>query len=482
MPCRLKLASANTHDPSLMRTFQISWPRSRWGGAGVSSIAGPQAAHSGMDKVAFVSHRSSSRLLRDRRRATLLKLQHRIGSFLKVKQAATFQSVRGQGSAASLYMDALSLILAMSNLKTAVFFEKWKRPPYASIAGRPRDPFPIPPIQTWPANIALKGLDATVCLDVCNMCLGALNFLNAGLKNAFLQVAVKEGLPTRAQVSAQQHVGRKVVRRLTRLSSVLADSLHKQGSFGKCEEAALPQYEEIRSDKVDLPDVAASCDPNRLISSELSAQIVNARSIFPNRICASPASVQPNKRSEYIKLTIRELACGKLRLCREVQWPSELSAMATAPPKPRRLANPSSFLDLQLEDGERILFSKCDASTFFDTLQVPEPLQTYLGQPAVSVNELLAHGMTRNAIIAACDGGFSDDDAMLHPVHAVWPMGFSWSSAVAQYTTLATCMAAGISEDNILSPEHDVPELQDELCLIATDDTVHKSYTGASGP
>lgn len=56
-------------------------------------------------------------------------------------------------------------------------------------------------------------------------------------------------------------------------------------------------------------------------------------------------------------------------------------------------------------------------------------------------------------------------------------MGFSWSSAVAQDTTLATCIQAGIKEDCILSPDHDPPSSQEELVLVATDDTVlfHRS-------
>ncbi|CAE7806597.1 unnamed protein product [Symbiodinium sp. CCMP2592] len=58
------------------------------------------------------------------------------------------------------------------------------------------------------------------------------------------------------------------------------------------------------------------------------------------------------------------------------------------------------------------------------------------------------------------------------PTSLVWPMGFSWSSAVAQDTTLATCVQAGIHETSILSPDHDPPACQDELVLVATDDTV----------
>ena len=146
--------------------------------------------------------------------------------------------------------------------------------------------------------------------------------------------------------------------------------------------------------------------------------------------------------------------------------------LAPLPPKPRRLANPSSFLDMQLEGGEQVFFSKRDASTFFDVLQVPAALQPFFGQPGVTVQELLDNGMTREAIAAACDGDSFGNASLLYPAHAVWPMGFSWSSAVAQDTTLFTCVSTGIQEESILSLDHDVPVQQDELCFVATDDTV----------
>ena len=70
-----------------------------------------------------------------------------------------------------------------------------------------------------------------------------------------------------------------------------------------------------------------------------------------------------------------------------------------------------------------------------------------------------------------------DDSTWLYPTHVVWPMGFAWSSAVAQDTTVATALRAGILGENILCPDHDPPACQEELCIIATDDTVlfHRS-------
>ncbi|CAE7867460.1 unnamed protein product, partial [Symbiodinium sp. KB8] len=220
------------------------------------------------------------------------------------------------------------------------------------------------------------------------------------------------------------------------------------------------------------------------------------------RCCPNPPALLPSirkpRRPAQAEASRHQLAakvaCGKLRLRRHVEglggvfavakkggrqrkiWDgSKVSESAAVPPKPRRLANPSSFLDLQIDPGAPVFFSKRDASTFFDTLKVPPALQTWFGQPPITMQEFQQHGLEGEALRIACDDcdhnnlGLAE---LLFPVHAVWPMGFSWSSAVAQDTTLATCVAAGIAEEHILSLDHDIPQCHDEVCFVATDDTV----------
>ena len=139
----------------------------------------------------------------------------------------------------------------------------------------------------------------------------------------------------------------------------------------------------------------------------------------------------------------------------------------------------SSFLDVEIQPDEQVFYSKRDAATFFDVLQVPPELQTWFGQPPLYVSELVAGGLTLSDI--ASFGNMPERQLepkmLLFPVHAFWPMGFSWSSAVAQSTTVQTCVKAGISEDAILSPDYELPHTFDETCFVATDDTVlmHKS-------
>lgn len=94
---------------------------------------------------------------------------------------------------------------------------------------------------------------------------------------------------------------------------------------------------------------------------------------------------------------------------------------------------------------------------------------------------MLASSLTLAAITALTDdlgGGPLQSKDELLPVNTVWPMGFSWSSAVAQANTLACVEKAGVPREHILSPEHPVPADQSELCCVATDDTIfaHRDY------
>ena len=277
-----------------------------------------------------------------------------------------------------------------------------------------------------------------------------------------------------------------------RVDGCCAEGLFWKGAFQEAEVDSLA-YEKIRSEAVDLPASAATCDPCALISEGLAVSISQPHTVFPRQpTTAELPRVCKEDWHDYVRLTVRELRCGKLRLKREAQgvggvfaaakkggrqrkiWNgSMLSQCASRPPKPRRLANPSSFLDVEVEPGCELFFSKRDASTFFDTLRVPPCLEDWFGQPPITVSDLMHHGMSLQEVEQCVGGpGCINVSTKLFPVHVVWPMGFSWSSAVAQDTTIATCLAAGIDERKILSLDHELPDHHDEVCFVATDDTV----------
>ena len=262
-------------------------------------------------------------------------------------------------------------------------------------------------------------------------------------------------------------------------------------------------FEPLVSEAVDLPEVAGTCDPLDRIPENLRAPLEDPAAIFPNSLPWKPqgAHTEDETYPDYVKLCVRELACGKLRLRRAVSaigsvfavgkangrqrkiWNGAgVSALATKPPKPERLANPSTFVDIETRDGDELFFSKRDAATYFDALRVPKSLQQYFGQPPVRVSDLLAHSSwdMRDVHKFVDDLGGEDLclDEEIYPINVVWPMGFSWSSCVAQANTVACAVAAGVDIESIMSSEHRVPAHQDELVWIATDDTImlHRDY------
>ena len=470
----------------------------------------------GLDKMTAVWSGSPARSRRNQWRATCLKLKHKLKtcllpvlmhSMLSHKNGGVLETdagSEGKRTAADQLCSTMKDFMDTSRLGCAVFFRKWwgHEPCSTSVGGaRLRDLFPIPALREWPMQINSLAICQETCLSMSNMCIGALNFLNIGMK-ASVGPTVMRRSPSAAQLETQRHVCRRVVRFLLRFNASAGTHFAWRDSFEDCEAHAVPSCASIRSEAVDLPQVAATCDPCKLIHKELAHAVQDPTVIFPAGPSRMPVeNVKADQRDEYVRLVVRELKCGKLRLApkahglggvfgvakaggrqRKIWNGSVLSGWAADPPRPYRLANPSSFLDVEIQRGEQIFFSKRDASTFFDSLSVPEELRTWFGQAPVTVQELLDAGLSFDNILAYKDGGDSlACKSVLFPVHTVWPMGFSWSSAVAQNTTVATCVAAGIDEDSILSPDYPLPSSYDEVCFVATDDTVLMHKTVGQG-
>ncbi len=70
---------------------------------------------------------------------------------------------------------------------------------------------------------------------------------------------------------------------------------------------------------------------------------------------------------------------------------------------------------------------------------------------------------------------------VVHPASVTWPMGFSWSSAVAQDVTLNILQSTGLPEDAIICGTEELPADDSELAVVATDDTLlfHKDLAAA---
>ena len=94
-----------------------------------------------------------------------------------------------------------------------------------------------------------------------------------------------------------------------------------------------------------------------------------------------------------------------------------------------------------------------------------------MGRPWVSFNDLCNIGGMSLAEVEACllQGEFLVGSRFC-AVSRTWPMGFAWSSFVAQEFLLDVCHSAGLSESCILSCQTARPLSSDVVFAAATDD------------
>ena len=102
-----------------------------------------------------------------------------------------------------------------------------------------------------------------------------------------------------------------------------------------------------------------------------------------------------------------------------------------------------------------VLMSTRDGKVFFDQLLVPRALSAFLGRPAVRLDHLLkpppcesgsagAPGLTPSELDSLLwDGPPPEGAVWVTPVSRAWPMGFGWSSYVAQSVMVQSCLSAG---------------------------------------
>ena len=128
-----------------------------------------------------------------------------------------------------------------------------------------------------------------------------------------------------------------------------------------------------------------------------------------------------------------------------------MSEAATLPPAPPHLASPTALLDLEASVKSPVHLSKRDARCLFDQLHLDEALQPWMGRPPVRVRELLSVGGVTWAELATflADTQHVSDHQLLYPASCVWPMGFAWSSFIAQSKMLRVCARAGLRDDTM---------------------------------
>ena len=365
-------------------------------------------------------------------------------------------------------------------------------------AGRHRDIFPMPLLDPGvPMPSALPTWKAKILRNFVNLVLVSLNHL-AG-------VSCKAALPARRTAAQMDVVHRTIDRcmdfymRLQSAADGMWEHLLPDWIPGIVKPEG-PKFGNLKADAVDGIPCSGACNPLEMLPAEAKSIILDDKKLFRD---AAPGmdhfeGIPESDRVEYVKLVAKQLRSGKLGLAssvrgggtvltvskpgtgklREVWHGRRVSQAAAPPPPPRHLASPTALLHLEASKERPVRVSKRDARCWFDQLSLPTHLRRWMGRPPVSLRELrdIAGFSADEAAGCMQDGDRATD--MVFPVSKVWPMGFSWSSFVAQEALLACCTDAGLGPDKVLACDIRTPSSFSEVFAAATDDAMFFSTSG----
>ena len=335
---------------------------------------------------------------------------------------------------------------------------------------------------------------------VTNCCIVGLNLLNADMSMSS-KAYPAHGTPSVAQQRSHELIRTRCARFLERLDAI--DDLQFEAPSPEVALRAwldVPDtsFKHFDGNSVNLPLRSAAVDPQAHLSPGTRRIVSNADLLFSG---ADWKSLPPALRigisvPNYAKLTARMLQNGKLGLMRgplgkasifavgkkgstklrEVWAGQHISGLAARPPKPPMLGNPGVFARIVKPPHLNLFLSKRDATAFFDQLALPRPLVPCFGRPTITVQALIDEGGLSLESLSplVLDLGTAPLKAheKLVPVSLVWPMGFSWSSFIAQSTLVAVSRGAGIPDAQIISLDQPHPKDQSELVALATDDAI----------
>ena len=385
---------------------------------------------------------------------------------------------------------------------------------------RTRDIFPLPPLPTAGALILIgdtfpSKIDARGVAQMAHACVSALNYL-AGCPVP----TARRGI-AKCQRVVQDMVIAKCSRWWQRLSKV--GTIDDDVALGACgltdgqDGKAAP----FDADMFDLLDSSAGVDPTPDLPTWVQRLVSSPHSLFGapggaasgdaqqsghssatgdgdlGTSCAVPAWVAsiPDVRGSdiagYAHLVRRQVDCGKVRLSRyahagagvfavgkssgrlrEVWNGSRLSEVACSPPPPPHLASPTRLGTIEVHPGQKLFVSKRDAKVYFDQLALPIGLQDHFGRPPLRVKDLVRDAVFTWEELRSCLGCDITGSTLVFPLCLSWPMGFSWSSFIAQSVLLQCCVRSGLTTDRILADDTPVPRDGRLTYALATDDVM----------
>ena len=263
----------------------------------------------------------------------------------------------------------------------------------------------------------------------------------------------------------------------------------------------------MSAELIDIPSACGHLDPSPHLDQVGAQVLADTSLLFPEGLGSEPQSVplHGGARLEYLKVVVKQLRGGKLALLqdalaaaqvfcvgkrgshklREVWHGGGLTSCAARAPKPPLQASPAALANLECSLDRPLVASGRDAAAFFDQLRLPEHLVPYMGRPSLFLEELLDESLgvdfclSPAELASFCNFEVGQNFAVsVTPCSRVWPMGFGWSSYVAQSYMVGTVRAAGFGDSQLLCEEWTFPPLDEPSLTIATDDVV--MFTRAS--
>ena len=372
-----------------------------------------------------------------------------------------------------------------------------------STAVRARGIFPLPYPRFWPV------VSTQAAAEDLNSCMAFLRGTVFGL-NRLYGVTPSNRQPTLGHWTVWTMLAQKILRLGLRFAARPVDSSPAAALAKLCHVAdgdmlgSAAAHPRLVASQVDGLRSSGLVDPLTHVEAETAAVVRSPDLLFPGAHpgLAHYGTINRSDRLEYLKLIASQLRSNKLVLrssvkgggtcfcvpkkepghLRQVWHGTALSEAARSPPRPPHVATPGGLLYLQTTTDRPYLTSKRDGKALVDQLKVPSALREWFGTPPFRASEMLDAGIISFSELRTFykGPGAIGGDSTLFPCLAVWPMGFSWSSYLAQCTTLAICKAGGLDLSSILSEDDGCPADVSSAFCVATDDICHFTTKGAA--
>ena len=277
------------------------------------------------------------------------------------------------------------------------------------------------------------------------------------------------------------------------------------GAVGRlCGVLDVEKFPSLRVDDVDVLPSAAQVDPLPLLTRSAQHALQTVGLLFPHGTVQAPSRRRDREKhfGDRVSLTLRMLRSGKLVLSqsaeasadtfvvgkpggerlREIWNGAIISEAALPPPKPPLQACPASLTTLEASADRPLWMTTRDGKVFFDQLKVPDGLRRHLGRPVISIADLVdpppcesggrvETGMTQSELESwIVDGPLVCGCQDLVPLNNTFPMGFAWSSFVAQSVMVKCCVRSGFKSSQLLSSERALVQDSLPVVAVATDD------------